>query len=138
MVCGEYDENDSQGGQCGMWVMCGSSGYKLRLCTSQICVISASSTIHQSQERICYAQRTSQRPHVVPQDHLNNHMRSLEIVQTTICGPKPGELAEGPGVVDSQRCGGFLEHVMFLLYSAHILRIYGRYLMLEGCPKSSF
>ena len=28
--------------------------------------------------------------------------------------------------------------VMFLGYSTHIFRIHGRYLMLEGCPKSSF
>ena len=53
-------------------------------------------------------------------------------------GGSQGELGEGPGVVDLQKCGGYPEHVMFLLYSAHILRIYGRYLMLEGCPKSSF
>ena len=27
---------------------------------------------------------------------------------------------------------------MFLLYSTHLFRTYGRYLMLEGCPKSDF
>ena len=29
-------------------------------------------------------------------------------------------------------------HVMFLLYSTHLFRTYGRYLMLEECPKSDF